>query len=191
MQKSLNLIEYRIYSMPEIEATDGFFFLAPVLMLISLLIMSDNLSGFTTEFWAFLFSVRMNLIAAVVFAFGAGFLAVAFAARFKLASNSGVFVFFEGTGLVTAVVGFFVYGSAMKEQISAGPYYTLVVSVLQFLVGLVVWAIGIFLITCAGVCTENKEERIIFLIVLVALSICTIALSVLFPLEVLTIYQSI
>lgn len=174
-----------MYLMPEIKATDGFFFLAPVLMLISLLIINDNLGGFTTEMRIFLFSIRMNLIAAVVFAFGAGFLAVAFASRFELAKNSGVFMFFEGTGLVTAVVGFFVYGSAMKEQTSSGPHYTLVVSLLQLFVGLIVWAIGIFLITFAGACTKKKEERIIFLIVLVTLSICAIALSVLFPLEVI------
>jgi hypothetical protein len=168
--------------MREIKATDGFFFLAPVLMLISLLIMTDNLVGSTSEMWIFLFSVRMNLIAAVLFAFGAGFLAVAFAGRFKLATNSKVSMFFEGTGLVTAIVGLFVYGSAIREQISIGPSYTLVVSLAQFFVGLLVWAIGIFLITFAGVCIEKKEERIIFLIVLVALSVCAIALSVLFPL---------
>jgi len=173
--------------MPEIKTTDGFFFLAPVLMLISLLIMTDNLSGFTTELWAFLFSVRINLIAAVVFAFGVGFLAVASAGRFKLATNSGVFMFFEGTGLVTAIVGFFVYGSAMKEQISSGPSYTLVVSLYQFFVGLLVWAIGIFLITFAGACTKKREERIIFFIVLVALSVSAIALSVVFPLEVISV----
>jgi len=173
--------------MTEIKTTDGFFFLAPVLMLISLLIMTDNLVGSTTELWAFLFSVRMNLIAAIVFAFGVGFLAVAFAGRFKLAKNSGVFMFFEGTGLVIAIVGFFVYGSAMKEQISSGPYYTLVVSLSQFFVGILAWAIGMFLITFAGVCAEKKEGRVIFLIVLVALSVCVIALSVLFPLEVIAI----
>ena len=172
--------------MPEIKATDGFFFLAPVLMLISLLLISDNLGGFTTEMEILLFSIRMNLIAAVVFAFGVGFLAVALAARFKLASNSGVFMFFEGAGLVTAVVGFFVYGSAMEEQISLG-LYTLVVSLFQFFIGLVVWAIGIFLIAFAGTCTEKKEERIIFFIVLVTLSICVVALSVLYPLEVIVI----
>jgi hypothetical protein len=173
--------------MPEIKTTDGFFFLGPVLMLISLLIMSDNLSGFTPELWAFLFSIRINLVAAVVFAFGMGFLAVAFAARFKLAANSSVFMFFEGTGLVTAVVGFFVYGFAMKEQISSGPYYTLIVSLSQFFIGLIVWAIGIFLIIFAGACTEKKEERVIFFIVLVTLSVCAIALSVLFPLDVAAI----
>jgi len=173
--------------MAEIKATDGFFFLAPVLMLISLLIMTDNLGGSTTELWAFLFSIRMNLVAAVLFAFGIGFLAVAFALRLRLATNSGVFMFFEGTGLVTAIAGFFVYGSAMKEQLSLGPSYTLVVSLSQFFVGLVIWAIGIFLITFAGVCTEKKEERIIFLIVLATLSICAIALSALFPLDVIAV----
>jgi hypothetical protein len=173
--------------MAEIKTTDGFFFLAPVLMLIWLLIASDNLGGVTTDLWVFLFSVRINLVAAVVFAFGVGFLAVAIAARFKLASNSGVFMFFEGAGLVTTILGFFVYGSAMKEQISLGPSYILVISLSQFFVGLLVWAIGIFLIAFAGVCTEKKEERIIFLIVLIALSVCAIALSVLFPLEVIAI----
>jgi hypothetical protein len=172
--------------MPEVKTTDGFFFLAPVLMLISLLIMADNLSGFTTGLSEFLFSIRINLIAAVVFAFGVGFLAIAFAARFKLETNSGVFMFFEGTGLLTAILGFFVYGAAMREQISL-PYYVLTVSTPQFFVGLLVWAIGIFLITFAGVCTNRKEEKIIFFIVLVALSISTIALSVLFPLEVVAV----
>jgi hypothetical protein len=173
--------------MQEIKATDGFFFLAPVLMLISLLIMSDNLGGFTTELWAFLFSIRINLIAAVLFAFGAGFLAVAFAGHFNLAKNSGVFMFFEGTGLVTAMVGFFLYGTAMKEQISLVPIYTLVVSLSQFFVGLLVWAIGIFLVIFAGTCAEKKEDRITFFIVLVTLSISAIALSVLFPLEVVAV----
>jgi len=173
--------------MTEIKATDGFFFLAPVLMLISLLIMSDNLGGSTPELWIFLLSVRVNLIAAVVFAFGAGFLAVAFARRFKVAKNSVVFMFFEGSGLVTAMVGFFFYGSAMQEQISSRPDYTLVVSLLQFFVGLLVWAIGIFLMAFAGTCAEKKEERIIFLTVLVTLSVFTVALSMLFPLEVIPI----
>jgi hypothetical protein len=170
--------------MQEMKATDGFFFLAPVLMLISLLIMTDNLGGFTEELWAFLFSIRINLIAAVVFAFGAGFLAVAIAGRIKLVGNSGVFMFFEGTGLVTAILGFFVYGFAMHLLT---PYYTLDVSLTQFFVGLLVWAIGIFLITFAGVCTEKKEERMIFLIILITLTICAIALSVFFPLEMTTI----
>jgi len=175
--------------MREIKATDGFFFLAPVLMLISLLIMTDNLVGSTSELWIFLFSVRMNLIAAVLFAFGVGFLAVAFAGRFKLAINSGVSMFFEGTGLVTAIVGFFVYGSAIKEQMSFGPSFTLIVSLSQFFVGLFVWAIGIFLITFAGACTERKEEKIIFFIVLVALSICAIALICAFPTDVIVVLR--
>jgi hypothetical protein len=173
--------------MTEIKVTDGFFFLAPVLMLISLLIMTDNLGGSTTELWVLLFTIRINLAAAVLFAVGAGILAVAFAGRLRLATGSGVFMFFEGTGLVTAITGFFVYGSAMKEQISLGPSYTLVIALSQFFVGLVVCAIGIFLITFAGVCTEKIEERIIFLIVLVTLSICAIALSALFPLEVIAV----
>lgn len=173
--------------MAEIKTTDGFFFLAPVLMLISLLVMSDNLGGFTTDLWEFFFSIRINLVAAVVFAFGVGFLAVALAGRFNVATNSVVFMFFEGVGLVTAILGFFVYGSAMKEQIDLGLKYTLDVSLSQFFVGLLVWAIGIFLIIFAGLCTKKKEERIIFLIVLVALSVCAIALSVLFPLEVIVI----
>jgi len=173
--------------MAEIKATDGFFFLSPVLMLISYLIMSDNLAGSTPELWDFLFSVRIDLIAAVVFAFGVGFLAVAFAERLKMTTNSAVFMFFEGTGLVTAILGFFVYGYAMKEQISSGPTYTLVVYLSQFFVGLLVWAIGIFLITFAGVCAEKKEEKMIFFLVLVTLTVCVIALSVLFPLEVIAI----
>ena len=170
--------------MAEIKATDGFFFLAPVLMLISLLIMADNLGGGATELGDFLFLVRINLVAAVVFAIGVWFLAVAFGGHFRLAKNSGVFMFFEGTGLVTAIVGFFVYGFAMKEQIGLGSY-NLVVSLSEFFVGLLVWAIGVFLITFAGLCAEKKEEKIIFFIVLFALSICVIALSVLFPLEVI------
>lgn len=170
--------------MPEIKTTDGFFFLTPVLMLIALLIMTDNLSGYTTELSAFLLSTRMNLIAAIIFAFGAGFLAIAFTGHLKTAKNSGVFMFFEGTGLVTALVGFFVYGSTMTEQVSSGPVYTLIVSLSQFLIGLLVWAIGIFLVIFAGACTEKKEEKIVFLIVLVALVISIVALSALFPLEV-------
>ena len=170
--------------MTEIKTTDGFFFLAPVLMAISLLIMGDNLGGSTQELWIFLFSIRMNLAAAVLFAFGVGFLAVAFFGRFKLAKNSRIFMFFEGAGLATAIVGFFVYGFAMKEQISLESNYTLIVSLSQFFVGLLVWAIGIFLITFAGLCAEKREEKIIFFIVLVTLTIGIIALSVLFPLEV-------
>lgn len=144
--------------MPEIKTKDGFFFLAPVLMLIALLIMTDNLSGYTTESSAFLLSIRMNLIVAMIFALGAGSLAIAFTGHLKTAKNSGVFMFFEGIGLVTALVGFFVYGSAMTEQIGLGPVYTLVVSLSQFFVGLLVWAIGIFLVVFAGACTEKKES---------------------------------
>jgi hypothetical protein len=167
--------------MAEVKSTDGLFFLAFVLMLISISITATNLASFTSESTVFLFRVRVNLVAAIVFALGVGSLAVAFAGRFKLAINSGVFMFFQGTGLVTAILGFFVCGLAIL------PYYTPVTSVPQLIAGLLIWAIGVFLATFTGICNEQREERIVFFIVLVALIVSVIALSIFLPQAVTTI----
>jgi len=174
--------------MSELKVSDGFFFLAPVLVLLSILIINDNLGFTTTELNAILFSVRMNLLGAIIFAFGIGFLAFALAARLRMMVPSGVFMFFEGVGLVITIVGFFAYGLAMEEIVDllAGTYI-LLISLPEFFTGLIIWATGILLITFAGASTEKNEERMIFFVILVTLAVCCFVLAMLFPWEVVTI----
>ena len=95
---------------------------------------------------------------------------------------------FEGLGLVIAIIGFFTYGLAMKEIVNlpVGPY-TLLISFPEFIIGLMIWAIGILLVTFAGASTEKTEERMIFFVILVTLAVCCFVLSLLFPWEVVTI----
>ena len=174
--------------MSELKVSDGFFFLAPVLVLLSILIINDNLGFTTIELSAVLFSVRMNLLGAIIFAFGIGFLAFALAARLRMMVPSGVFMFFEGVGLVITIVGFFAYGLAMEEIVDllAGTYI-LLISLPEFFTGLIIWATGILLITFAGASTEKNEERMIFFVILVTLAVCCFVLAMLFPWEVVTI----
>ena len=170
--------------MSELKTSDGFFFLAPVLVLLSILIINDNLGFTTSELDALLFSVRMNLLGAIIIAFGIGFLAFALAGRLRMLAPSGVFMFFEGIGLIIAIVGFFAYGLAMKEIITPMEAYILLISLPQFITGLIIWSIGILLITFAGASTEKNEERMIFFVILVTLAVCCFVLSMLFPWEV-------
>jgi len=170
--------------MSELKTSDGFFFLAPVLVLLSILIINDNLGFTTSELDALLFSVRMNLLGAIIIAFGIGFLAFALAGRLRMLAPSGVFMFFEGIGLIIAIVGFFAYGLAMKEIITPVEAYILLISLPQFINGLIIWSIGILLITFAGASTEKNEERMIFFVILVTLAVCCFVLSMLFPWEV-------
>jgi len=174
--------------MSQLKTSDGFFFLAPVLVLLSVLIINDNLGFTTNDPDAILFSVRMNLLGAVILAFGIGFLAYALARRLKMMAPSGVFMFFEGIGLVIAIIGFFAFGLAMEETILSptGPY-TLFISLPQFITGLMIWAIGVLLITFAGASTEKAEERMIFFVILITLAVCCFVLSMLFPWEVVSI----
>jgi len=174
--------------MSELKTSDGFFFLAPVLVLLSILIINDNLGFTTNELNALLFGVRMNLLGAIILVFGIGFLAFALAGRLRMMAPSGVFMFFEGIGLIIAIVGFFAYGLAMEEIINlvAGTYI-LIISLPQFISGLIIWAIGILLITFAGASTKKTEERMIFFVILVTLAVCCFVLSMLFPWEVVTI----
>lgn len=178
----------KVEIMSELKTSDGFFFLAPVLVLLSILIINDNLGFTTNEFEALLFSVRMNLLGAVILAFGIGFIAYALAGRLKMMAPSGVFMFFEGVGLVVAIIGFFAFGLAMEEIVSLpeGPYI-LFISLPQFITGLLIWAIGILLITFAGASTEKTEERMIFFVILVTLAVCCFVLSMLFPWEVVAL----
>lgn len=174
--------------MSELKTSDGFFFLAPVLVLLSILIINDNLGFTTNDLNALLFSVRMALLGVIIIAFGIGFLAFALAGRLRMIVPSGVFMFFEGVGLVISIVGFFAYGLGMKEIVDpfAG-LYILFISLPQFITGLIIWATGILLITFAGACTEKNEERMVFFVILVTLAVCCFVLSMLFPWEVVTI----
>jgi len=169
--------------MSELKTSDGFFFLAPVLVLLSVLIVNDNLGFTTTDPYAVLFSVRINLLGAIILAFGIGFLAFALGSRLKMMAPSGVFMFFEGVGLVIAIVGFFTYGLAMEEITNMGTYI-LSISLPLFIIGLMIWSIGILLITFAGASTERGEEQMIFFVILVTLAVCCFVLSMLFPWEV-------
>ena len=174
--------------MSELKISDGFFFLAPVLSLLSILIINDNLGFITNEPNEVLFRIRMDLLGAIILAFAIGFLASALAGRLRMMAPSGVFMFFEGVGLIIAILGFFAYGLAMKELVELGNgRYALSISLPQFISGLMIWATGILLITFAGASTKKNEERMIFFVILVTLAVCCFVLAMLFPWEVVTI----
>ena len=174
--------------MSELKTSDGFFFLAPVLVLLSILIINDNLGFTTTDLNAILFSIRMNLLGVIILAFGIGFLAVALVGRLRMRASGGVFMFFEGVGLIISILGFFTYGIGMKEIVDlSAETYILLISLPQFINGIMIWAIGILLVTFAGASSEKNEERMIFFVILVTLAVCCFVLSMLFPWEIITL----
>ena len=75
---------------------------------------------------------------------------------------------FESTGLFSAILGFFFSGVSMVRELADG-VYTITISPLHFWVGLVVWTMGVFLITYAGISSRKKEEGIVFLNALLTL----------------------
>ncbi len=145
--------------MVELKATDGSFFLGPVVMVISWFFMTGTEA--TDSVTVVLKVVWGNLVAMITFGLGVILLAIASGVHSPLLSGA-TFMSLEGTGLFSAILGFFFYGSAMGLESSDGAY-RLFLSQPQFLVGLVIWAAGVFLITFGGVGAKGREESIIFL----------------------------
>jgi len=152
--------------MAELKPTDGAFFLGPVVIFISLFFMT----GITTPDLARLIqTIQTNIVAMLVTALGVILIAIGVAGHSPQIS-SGTFLTLESIGLFSAIVGFFFYGSAMTRTMAqetvneiVRTVYHLTISPLHFWVGLVIWAIGIFLITYAGISARRREEGIVFL----------------------------
>ena len=144
--------------MVELKATDGAFFLGPVVIFISWFFITETE---TAEPAALLQAVQTNMAVMITCGIGVALLAIAIGVHFPSISGGG-FMSLEGTGLFSAILGFFFYGSAMKQE-SGGGIYRLFLSQPQFLIGLVIWAVGVFMITFGGVSARRKEEGMIFL----------------------------
>ena len=144
--------------MVELRATDGAFFLGPVVIVISWFFMTEIE---TPEPAALLQAVQTNIVAMITCGIGVALLAVAIAVHSPSISSGG-FMSLEGTGLFLAILGFFFYGSAMIRE-SSNEVYRLFFSQPQFLIGLATWAVGVFMITFGGASARRKEEGIIFL----------------------------
>ncbi len=144
--------------MVELKATDGAFFLGPVVIVISWFFKTETE---TAEPAVLLQAVQTNIAAMITCGIGVALLAIAVGVHSSSLSSGG-FMSLEGTGLFSAILGFFFYGSAMRQG-SSGGTYRLLLSQPQFLIGLVIWAAGVFMITFGGVSARRKEEGIIFL----------------------------
>jgi hypothetical protein len=146
--------------MVELKPTDGAFFLGPAVIFISLFFMSDIAIG-TPNIDVLIQTIQTNIAAMVVSGLGVILIAIAVSGH-SPEIDSRTFMTLESIGLFSAIIGFFFYGSAMTRE-TIGAIYYLTISPLQFFVGLTIWAIGIFLITYAGISARRKEEGIVFL----------------------------
>jgi hypothetical protein len=146
--------------MVELKPTDGAFFLGPAVIFISLFFMSDIAIG-TPNIDVLIQTIQTNFAAMALSALGVILVAIAVSGH-SPEIDSRTFMTLESIGLFSAIVGFFFYGSAMTRE-TIGTIYYLAISPLQFFVGLTIWAIGIFLITYAGISARRKEEGIVFL----------------------------
>ena len=144
--------------MVELKPTDGAFFLGPVVIFISLFFMS---AIETSDLAALIQTIQTNVAAMIVAALGVILIAIGVAGHSPDIS-SRTFITLESIGLFSGIIGFFFYASAMTRE-TIGMVYKLTISPLQFWVGLVIWTIGIFLISYAGICARRKEEGIVFL----------------------------
>lgn len=137
----------------QLKVTDGALFLGPVVVLISLLF----LDGIETGEKAIIQQVILtNITAMMITALGVVLLSIAIAGHFGQPS-AGRFLFLEGTGLFSAILGFFFYGSAMTRE-STG----LLISQSQFFAGLAIWAVGVSLVALAGAHVREREEVVVF-----------------------------
>jgi len=137
----------------QLKVTDGALFLGPVVVMISLLFMNGAETG---EKAVIQQTIQTNVTAMMLSALGVVLLSIAIAGHFS-SINAGLFLLLEGTGLFSAILGFFFYGSAMIRE-STG----LILSQPQFYIGLLIWAAGIFLIAFAGVNVRKREEVVVF-----------------------------
>ena len=138
----------------QLKVTDGTLFLGPAVVLISLLFMKGAETGEKTVIQQ---AIQTNVTAMVLSALGVVLLSIAIAGHFS-PLNAGFFLLLECTGLCSAILGFFFYGSAMIRE-STG----LILYQPQFCLGLLIWAAGIFLIAFAGVNVRKREEAVVFL----------------------------
>jgi len=150
--------------MAELKPTDGTFLLGPLVVLISVFFMRGVE---TTDVTAFVQTIQTNIAALIVLALGVTLLSIGFAEH-SPDIRGGLFIVLEGTGLFSAILGFFFYGVSMIREFANG-FYTVTISPLHFWVGLAIWSIGVFLIAYAGVGSRKKEEGIVFLNVLLTL----------------------
>lgn len=144
--------------MVELKPTDGAFFLGPVVIFISLFFMAEIT---TTDLAALIQTIQTNIAAMIVAALGVILIAIGVAGHSPDIS-SRTFMTLESIGLFSGIIGFFFYASAMARE-TIGTVYKLNISPLQFWVGLVIWIIGIFSISYAGISARRKEEGIVFL----------------------------
>jgi len=149
--------------MVELKPTDGAFLLGPLVIFISVFFMKGIE---TTDIIVFMQTIQTNIAAIIVLALGVILLSIGIAEH-SPNIRGGFFMVLEGTGLFSAILGFFFYGVSMVRV--ADGVYTLTFSPLHFWVGLIIWAIGVFSITYAGISSRKKEEGIVFLNALLTL----------------------
>ena len=136
-----------------LKVTDGALFLGPVVILISLLFMNSAETG---EELVVQQTIQSNIIALMVSALGVILLSIAIAAHFSTL-NAKRFLFLQGAGLFSAILGFFFYGLVMIRESTE-----LILSQPQFYVGFSIWTAGIFLIAFAGANAKRREEIVVF-----------------------------
>jgi len=144
--------------MVQLKPTDGAFFLGPVVIFISLFFMSEIA---TPRLDILMQTIQTNIAAMVVSALGVILIAIGVSGHSPEIS-SRTFITLESIGLFSAIIGFFFYGYGMTRK-TIGTIYYLTISPLEFWAGLIIWSIGIFLITYAGITARRKEEGIVVL----------------------------
>jgi len=150
--------------MVELKPTDGAFLLGPLVIFISFFFMKGV--G-TSDIIVFMQTIQTNIAAVIVLALGVILLSIGIAEH-SPNIRGGFFMLLESIGLFSAILGFFFYGVSMVREL-ADTIYTITISLLYFWVGLIIWAMGVFLITYAGVSSRKKEEGIVFLSALLTL----------------------
>jgi len=144
--------------MVELKPTDGVFLLGPLMIFISFFFMKEVE---TTDTIVFMQTIQTNIAAILVLALGVILLAIGIAEH-SPNIRGGFFMLLEGSGLFSAILGFFFYGISMTRTLTNG-VYTITISPLHLWMGLIIWAMGVFLITYAGISSRKKEEGIVFL----------------------------
>ena len=150
--------------MVELKPTDGAFLLGPLVIFISFFFMKGVE---TTDIIVFMQTIQTNIAAIIVLALGVILLSIGIAEH-SPNIRGGFFMLLEGNGLFSAILGFFFYGASMIREMANG-VYTLTFYPPYFWVGLIIWTMGVFLITYAGICSRKKEEGIVFLNALLTL----------------------
>jgi len=150
--------------MVELKPTDGTFLLGPLVIFISVFFMREVK---TTDAIVFMQTIQANMAAIIVLALGVILLSIGIAEH-SPNIRGGFFMLLESTGLFSAILGFFFYGVSMVRGL-VDAVYTITISPLYFWAGLIIWAMGVFSITYAGISSRKKEEGIVFLSALLTL----------------------